>query len=212
MSYTAKQTRPSSPTHEHPPRCSEAPHHRWTRTRPSACAGWKRRAPRHMRCQPTTQWHPQLWHGRRAPRGKLCAKNSKPFGGTAPRAPPPASIGCSVHSTVRASLGEAAERRSSHAEPRSAVGSARPSSEGTAGAYRAGRDTVPGRAATRSGPACAPNATWAPGGGCSCCGTTHHPLPPSAVPCRAGQCSAVKCSAVQCSAAQCSAVQRSAAQ
>ena len=116
---------------------------------------------------------------------------------------------------VRASLGEAAERRSSHAEPRSAVGSARPSSEGTTGAYRAGRDTVPGRAATRSGPACAPNAAWAPGGRMQL--LRYYPSPFAAhcraVPCQAVQCSAVQCSAVvsaaQCSAAQCRAVQGS---
>ena len=140
---------------------------------------------------------------------------------------------------VRASLGEAAERRSSHAEPRSAVGSARPSSEGTTGAYRAGRDTVPGRVATRSGPACAPNATWAPGGRmqvlryypspfaaqcravpcrafpCSavqCCTVLHRAAPCSAVQCSAVQYSAVQCSAVQRRAEQCRAVQRSAAQ
>ena len=106
---------------------------------------------------------------------------------------------------VRASLGEAAERRSSHAEPRSAVGSARPSSEGTTGAYRAGRDTVPGRAATRSGPACAPNATWAPGGRMQL--LRYYPSP-FAAQCRAVQHSAVV-SAAQCSAAQCRAVQGS---
>ena len=146
---------------------------------------------------PTTQWHPQLWHGRRAPRGKLCAKNSKPFGGTAPRAPPPASIGCSVHSTYVPASGR----------PLSAGPATQSQGRQSARLGQAPKErqapTVPGGIPFRAGqrPEAAPRARLMrlgpQGGGCSCCGTTHHPLPPTAEQCRAAQCSTVQRSAVQ---------------
>ena len=183
---------------------------------------------------PTTQWHPQLWHGRRAPRGKLCAKNSKPVGGTAPRAPPPASIGCSVHSTYVPASG-----RPLSAGPATQSPGRQSARLGQAPKERQA-PTVPGGIPCRAGqrPEAALRARLIrlgpqgeDAGAAVLPITPCRPVPCRAVPCSTVQCSAVQCSgecspvqcspvpcragqssAVKCSAAPCSGVQRCAAQ
>ncbi len=65
---------------------------------------------------PTTQWHPQLWHGRRTARKVMREEleAGRRHGSARTSARQHRVLGAQH---VRASLGEAAERRSSHAEP-----------------------------------------------------------------------------------------------
>ncbi len=116
---------------------------------------------------------------------------------------------------VRASLGEAAERRSSHAEP------SRQSARLGQAPKEQQAPTVPGGIPFRAGqrPEAAPRARLmrlGPQGEDAAAAvlpiTLCRPLQSSALPCSSVQRSAVLHRAAPCSAVQCSAVQRSAAQ
>ena len=80
------------------------------------CVHWMEAARAAAHALPTTQWHPQLWHGRRTAREVVREEREavRRHGSARTSARQHWVLGAQQ---VRASLGEAAERRSSHAEP-----------------------------------------------------------------------------------------------